>query len=246
MRRLLEQGRQEGNRFRAVDLNAKPGIKNGTVWCRFQFLDIPGPVNGLVRLTEGTRSDVADVEAGDTDVRQGVVGQVAKFSNGTAVVDPAFCDTNRVHDLFLRAIQMSSAVIACFVDILVPLSREKMECKENASAMRLCNAMLFRWAFSLSAEKDATGERWHLLSRIPFNCLFLCCVFCGEIVWRPGIRAESRYSVAMVRRCNENRQLSDAAPRRKLWLICIGARRGVSSASREPAAGIKTKKRPPV
>jgi hypothetical protein len=39
---------------------------------------------------------------------------------------------------------MSSAVIACFVEIFVRLSREKMECKENASAMRLCNAMLFR------------------------------------------------------------------------------------------------------
>jgi hypothetical protein len=35
MRRLLEQGGQEGNRFRAVDISAMSGIKNGTVWCRF-------------------------------------------------------------------------------------------------------------------------------------------------------------------------------------------------------------------
>jgi hypothetical protein len=32
-----------------------------------------------------------------------------------------------------------------------------MECKDNASAMRLCNAMLFRWAFLADAEKEATG-----------------------------------------------------------------------------------------
>ncbi|WP_426238322.1 hypothetical protein [Pararhizobium sp. DWP1-1-3] len=52
---------------------------------------------------------------------------------------------------------MSSAVIACFVDILVRLSPEKMECKENASAMRLCNAMLFLWAFWEADEKEAIG-----------------------------------------------------------------------------------------
>jgi hypothetical protein len=52
---------------------------------------------------------------------------------------------------------MSSAVIACFVGIFVRLSREKMECKENASAMRLCNAMLFRWAFWVNDEKEAIG-----------------------------------------------------------------------------------------
>jgi hypothetical protein len=52
---------------------------------------------------------------------------------------------------------MSSAVIACFVEIFVRLSREKMECKENASAMHLCIAMLLRWASGAHAEKEATG-----------------------------------------------------------------------------------------
>ena len=53
-------------------------------------------------LAERTRCDVADVVAGQADVRERVVRQVAELVQGAAVGNPVLCDADRVHDRVLE------------------------------------------------------------------------------------------------------------------------------------------------
>ena len=65
-------------------------------------------------LAEGTSCDAADVMAGQADVGQRVVGQVAEFAEGAAVAEPVLGDTDRVLVFSPLRVDRDVIVIGCW------------------------------------------------------------------------------------------------------------------------------------